>query len=117
MFILLGVLVLIFKRSYAGPFAELFYRHGSNFSVSFAIYFIARLGFHTLPYPRLLSAAGTLLAVELFELTNGFGIMSNVYDPWDYLANALGISLALGIDLLVNRSLKKGGEGSGGGES
>ena len=100
-------MVLLFKRSYTGPCAEIFYRHGSNFSVSFAVYFIAQLGFYSLPYPRLLSAVGALLAVELFELTNGFGVMSNVYDPWDYLANALGIGLALGIDMLINRSLKK----------
>jgi len=117
MFILLGVFVLLFKRSYAGPCAELIYRHGSNFSVSFAVYFIAQLGFNSLPYPRLLSTAGALLAVELFELTNGFGVMSNTYDPWDYLANALGIGIALGIDLLVNRSQKKGSEGSSGEES
>jgi len=109
LFILLGVMVLVFKRQYGGPFAELFYRHGSNFSVSFAVYFIAQLGFYSLPYPRLISAVGALLAVELFELTNGFGVMSNVYDPWDYLANVLGIGLALGIDLLINRSLKKRG--------
>ena len=116
-FVLLGVMVLVFKRQYMGPYGELFYRHGSNFSISFAIYFIAQLGFYSLPYPRLLSAVGALLAVELFELTNGFGVMSNTYDPWDYLANFLGISLALGIDVLINRSLKKGSERSGGRES
>ena len=117
LFILLGVMVLLFKRSYTGPCAEIFYRHGSNFSVSFAVYFIAKLGFYSLPYPRLLSAVGALLAVELFELTNGFGVMSNVYDPWDYLANVLGIGLALGIDVLINQSLKKHGVKPGGGES
>jgi energy-coupling factor transporter transmembrane protein EcfT len=106
-FIFLGVLVLLFKRYYAGPCAELFYRQGANFAVSFAVYFIAQLGFYSLPYPRLVSAAGALLAVELFELTNGFGVMLDFYDPWDYFANALGVGLALGIDLLINRSLKK----------
>ena len=106
-FIFLGVLVLLFKRYYTGPCAELFYRHGSNFAVSFAVYFIAQLGFYSLPYPRLVSAAGALLAVELFELTNGFGVMLDFYDPWDYFANALGVGLALGIDLLINRSRKK----------
>ena len=116
-FILLGVMVLVFKKQYVGPCSELFYRHGSNFSVSFAVYFIAQLGFYSLPYPRLLSAVGALLAVELFELTNGFGVMSNVYDPWDYLANVLGIGLALGIDVLINQSLKKHGVKPGGGES
>ena len=50
-----------------------------------------------------MSAVGALLTVELFELLNGFGVMSNVYDPWDYLANALGIGLAVGIDLLLTK--------------
>jgi len=110
-------MVLVFKRQYMGPYGELFYRHGSNFAISFAVYFIAQLGLYPFPYPRLLSTVGALLAVELFELTNGFGIMSNVYDPWDYFANALGVGLALGIDLLVNRSAKKHGVEPGGGES
>jgi len=48
-----------------------------------------------------------LLVVELFELTNGFGVMLNFYDPWDYFANALGVGFALGIDLLINHSLEK----------
>jgi len=103
-FILLGVFVLLFKRYYTGPFAELINNHGSNFSVSFAIYFIARLGFSNLPHPKLLSIACSLLVVEIFELTNGFGVMSNVYDPWDYLANALGIGSAVLIDLLIKES-------------
>lgn len=100
-FITLGVLVLLFKKYYSGPYAELFYCYGSNFSISFAIYFIARLGLRYLPSPKLLSVAGSLLVVELFELTNGLGVMSNVYDPWDYLANTLGITLAFGIDMLL----------------
>ncbi|RLD98920.1 MAG: hypothetical protein DRJ13_10355 [Bacteroidetes bacterium] len=81
--------------------------HAANFSVSFAVYFIAQMGFDSVPRPKLLSVTGGLLAVELFELTNGFGVMENVYDPWDYLANALGIGLALGIDLLLDQIKSK----------
>ena len=47
-----------------------------------------------------------LLIVESFELTNGFGIMSNVYDPWDYLANAIGIGMAAGMDGASRRILR-----------
>jgi hypothetical protein len=103
-FILLGILVLLFKSAYSGPFAELVYNHGSNFSVSFAVYYIALIGFSRFPYSRIIAAAGALLAVELFELLNGFGIMTNVYDPWDFLANALGIGLAVAIDLLFKKT-------------
>ena len=102
-FILLGILVLVLKQNYTGPFSDLVYNYGSNFSVSFAIYFIGLLGFNSYSHPRLFAAGGALLAVQLFELTNGFGVMENVYDPWDYLANALGIALALGIDLIINQ--------------
>jgi hypothetical protein len=106
-FIALGIIVLLFKRHYNGPFAELVINQGSNFSVSFAIYFIGLIAFSSFPRSRLMAAVGALLAVESFELLNGFGVMTNVYDPWDLLANALGIGLALGIDLISDLFEKK----------
>lgn len=102
-FILIGVLVLVFKRHYSGPLDEIVLSYASNISVSFAVYFIVLLALDKLPQARLLAVIGSLLAVELFELTNGFGFMGNVYDPQDYLANALGITLALVVDLLLDR--------------
>lgn len=44
-----------------------------------------------------------LFMVESFELTNGFGIMTDVYDPFDYLANALGVALAYFVDVVSAR--------------
>jgi hypothetical protein len=102
-FILFGVLVLIFKRYYSGPLEEHVYAYGSNISVSFAIYFIFLIGLEFLPQTRLLAVSGSLIIVELFELTSGFGFLSNTYDPMDYIANALGISLAIVADLLLDR--------------
>jgi hypothetical protein len=110
LFIALGIFILLYKRHYYGLFADLAYNQGSNFSVSFAIYLIGLLGFSSFSHPRLLAAIGALLAVELFELLNGFGVMANVYDPWDVLANALGIGLALGIALLTDQLEKKSKE-------
>jgi hypothetical protein len=101
--VLAGILVLVLKRHYNGPLEELVYAYGSNISVSFAIYFIILLGSDYLPRTRLLAVVGSFLSVELFELTNGFGFMTNYYDPMDYLANALGITLALVVDLLLDR--------------
>jgi hypothetical protein len=40
----------------------------------------------------------TLAVVESFEAFDGFGIMSNTYDPIDFLVNAVGIAIALLID-------------------
>ena len=36
--------------------------------------------------------------VELFEAFDGFGVMTNTYDPFDFVANALGVGLALVVD-------------------
>ena len=44
----------------------------------------------------------TLLVAELFEATDGFfGIMTNVYDPLDYLVNAFGVALAVTFDVFA----------------
>lgn len=52
-----------------------------------------------------------LLVVESFELTDGFGIMMNVYDPFDHLANALGVLLAFCVDMVSTRILPTGSGG------
>jgi hypothetical protein len=40
---------------------------------------------------------------EAFELTTGFAVMSHVCDPVDLLANAVGVGVALMLDLLQRR--------------
>ena len=100
LFVVLGVAALVLKRSYAGPFAEGVHSWGGNLGVSFALYFLAAIPASRLRLGKLASAAIALLTVEAFEATNGFGVMTNVYDPLDFLANAAGVGLALAIDTL-----------------
>ena len=57
--------------------------------------------------PRLIAASLTLLAVEIFEATNGFGVMENVYDPADFVANAAGVGLAVIVDIATGRVLQR----------
>ena len=99
-FIMLGVAVLLFKRYYAGPFAEVIDAYAANVAVSFAVYFNAALLPVNFRYKRLWLAGLALAAVELFEVSNGFGIMSNVYDSMDLVANGVGVLLALVVDSL-----------------
>lgn len=103
---LLGAVALVLKSAYRGPLRETVYAHGGNVFVSFALYFVAVNATAKLPYGRLLAASGTLLAVEAFEATDGFGIMANTYDPLDFVANALGVALAVVVDLLSSRWLR-----------
>ncbi len=100
-FVLIGVTALVLKGYYTGPWQDAVHSYGGNVAASFAVYFLAsRLRFHSRA-KRLVTAAIALGGVELFEATNGFGVMTNVYDPVDFAANAVGIGLALAIDTLT----------------
>lgn len=97
-FVFLGVTGLLLNRHYSGPYQKMVACYGGNICASFAVYFlIANLSFQI--KGRRLWTAGTALAiVELFEVTNGFGIMTNTFDQTDLIANAVGVALALLVD-------------------
>jgi len=101
--VLLGAAAFVLKPAYHGPLAQVFHEYGGNFVVSFAVYFLAANAAFLFGLGRLAAAACALLIVEPFEVTNGFGVMSNVYDPVDLLANAAGVTVALAVDLATRR--------------
>ena len=101
-FILLGVTGLVLKSQYSGPFSDVVLRYGGNLSASFAVYFNVRLLAALGRLNRVASAIIALLIVELFEATNGFGVMTNIYDPFDFVANALGVALAVAVDVFAS---------------
>jgi hypothetical protein len=94
----LGAVLLVLKDRYSGPGFSLVHAYAGNFVASFAVYFIVSLAVHPFKRPRLVAALASLLAVSAFEITHGYGFMSNVYDPVDLLANATGIALAVIVD-------------------
>ena len=49
-----------------------------------------------------MTAGLALTVVELFEASNGFGVMTNQYDQADFAANAVGIALALAVDRVTS---------------
>ena len=102
---LLGAAILVLVPASDGPFGEVIGAHGGNVAVSFALYFAALNATARYRRPRLLAATVTLLAVELFEATDGFGIMSNTFDPLDFVANAAGVGLAVGVDVVTTQLL------------
>ena len=100
-FILLGATALVLKSQYTGPFSEVVFCYLGNLSASFAVYFLVRIAI----VGRLNRAASSIIAlltVELFEATNGFGVMTNIYDPLDYVANALAVVLAVTVDIFTS---------------
>ena len=105
-----GTVCLLLKRWFAKYLGDLAFSYVGNLSASFAVYFLVSMA--TVPkLTRVMAAMLALLVVESFEFTNGFGIMTNVYDPFDYLANAIGIGLAICVDAGLSRVLRvKGGD-------
>jgi hypothetical protein len=106
-FILLSVLLLLIKPLYNGPFPDILKSYLGNFSISFAVYFIISFYAKHWKMNKLLTALIALLIVELFEVLDGFGVMTNVYDEMDLLANLLGILFALAIDLMIKNVFTK----------
>jgi len=102
-FAMIGAAALVLKSSYAGPFDEIVNAYGGNFAASFALYFAAVSATQGFRRPRLGAALSALLAVTAFEVSDGFGFMTNVYDPVDLLANAAGVGFAIVVDLLSAR--------------
>jgi hypothetical protein len=96
---LLGAAAFVLKRSYAGVGKRVIHAYAGNLLVSFALYFAVLSAMLRYRHPRLLAAAITFSVVTAFELTNGFGVMANVYDPFDIAANAAGIGFAVLVDL------------------
>ncbi|HOW43691.1 MAG TPA: hypothetical protein PK919_00830 [Candidatus Aminicenantes bacterium] len=101
LFVLVAIVIFLMKAHYHGPLSGVFHDYGGNFTASFAVYFVVAIALIGRMYWRLITAITALLVVESFELTDGFGIMSNVFDPLDLLANAAGIGLALAVDWLI----------------
>lgn len=96
--VLVGAAALVLKHDYSGSFPEIVHSYGGNVAASFAVYFIVALSPLAARSGKLLVAVLALTVVGAFEVTDGFGVMSNVYDPVDLAADAVGVGLALATD-------------------
>lgn len=104
----LGVAGLVLKPWYRGPGADAVHSWLGNVSASFAVYFVATIAGRRLGRGRVFAAAAALATVEAFEVFDGFGFMSNTYDPWDLAANAVGIALAFLADAAAGLTARRG---------
>jgi len=102
-FVLLGVGGLVLKGQYSGPADALVHNYGGNIAASFAVYFLAKRVTARSNLPRTAAAALAFTVVQLFEVLDGFGLMTNVYDRLDLAANTAGIILAITLDAVVER--------------
>ena len=84
---------------------DLAFSYAGNLSALFTVYLLVSMATVS-NLTRVMTAMPALLVVESFEFMNGFGIMTNVYYHFDYLANAIGIELATGVDAGISRVLR-----------
>jgi len=105
LFVAIAIALFLMKRQYVGPFQELVHSYAGNVTVSFALYLVFLRMCMMLPrFGRLIAAASVLVCVESFELLDGYGFMSNTYDGYDLLANAIGVGLALSLDVVLSKN-------------
>jgi hypothetical protein len=100
-FVLAGVAGLLVRDRYAGPLQDAVRSYGGNVAASFAMYFLATRLRRPEGWARVMAAGAALATVESFEAFDGFGVMSNTFDRWDFVANAAGVALAYGVDVLT----------------
>lgn len=96
--------MLLLKQIYNGPGKEIVQSYSGNLSISFAVYFLFSVSSDHWKENKFITAIISLTIVELFEITNGFGIMTNTYDTIDLFANLLGLILALILDQLLTKN-------------
>jgi hypothetical protein len=111
--VLIGVCGLLATHHYTGPFEALVHSYLGNVTVSFAVFFLACLPPALERRSSWVAAALALVAVEGFEATDGFGLMTNTYDRWDLLANLAGVALAWGLDTCLFRRSDEAGPSGG----
>lgn len=85
-FIILGVVMLVFKSRYSGPIEEIIHSFAGNFFVSAAVYFLARIGLSQVGQGIFSAAMAAILATELFEITDGFASCPTPSTPWIFLS-------------------------------
>lgn len=105
--VLVGVTALLIKSWFRDSIGSLAHAYLGNVAASFAVFFVVAIAAAPKLH-RIWVAAIALAIVEAFELTDGFGVMTNVYDPFDYLANALGVALACCVDFISARTMQAG---------
>jgi len=106
LFILLGVTGLLGVQFYRGPFEILIHSHGANLTFSFGAYFLLKFLKLPLNDQKVITGAYTFLGVSAQEVAQGVGRYPGIFDPLDFLANALGICLGILVDSLISRKLE-----------
>lgn len=101
--IAIGVAGLLFCGQYAGPGAGFLHSHGANVTFSFGAYFILSLCRLPLIERKPINAAYTFLGVSVQEVAQGLELYPGIFDPLDFLANAVGVCCAWVADVWVLR--------------
>ncbi len=105
-FVLVGVSGLLVKPHYRGAAATLVHSYLGNVSASFAVFFLVAAPPAMSRRPSWVAALVALLVVQGFELTDGFGVMTNTWDAWDLVANVVGVALGWTVDWCWRRGAR-----------
>ncbi|HLC91357.1 MAG TPA: hypothetical protein VJI15_06340 [Candidatus Nanoarchaeia archaeon] len=87
------------------PYRELMNGYGHDVALPFGLYFINKLMNHPFAKNPYVNAGTIFLAASALEIGQKFdlpiGSYAGTYDPWDFVAYAVGTGLAIGMDKLT----------------
>lgn len=112
MALFVGLLHFVVGPEYSGPFRYFVRGYLIDILLPLSMYLLLSLPEHPRELPRALRAALVLAvggAVELLQL-RGVPIFGRTFDPLDLAAYALGVLLAVVLEVTVLSRLERGGE-------
>lgn len=103
----ISVVAILFVSFYSGTFSHFVQSYGANASFGFGMYFLLQFfkipGIERMPT----NAVYALVFTGAQEIAQFVGLNPGVFDPWDFLGNAIGIGAAMLVDTLIQPKPKK----------
>ena len=102
-YISLGPIVGWTHATYSGPLEDLVRSYASDIAIPLAMYYSMRMTSSLVRKHPLLNAAYLFTGCAVIETMQALHWERGTFDPWDYLAYAAGLGLALVVDKLTLR--------------
>ena len=98
----------IASKAYSGPFKDIIQGQGWDFAAAMGLYHVLSIP-ESLLFPiknKIVKAASVFGMLSVLEIGQYFGIYPGTFDPKDFIAYAVGVLVALGIDKIIDSQLK-----------
>lgn len=94
------------SKTYDGQYEHLMHGYGNDISLTFGVYFCSRLVGDIWRKNKWMNIAFGMGGCSAFEVAQYLGAYPGTFDPKDFLAYAVGSGAALGVDTILERTVR-----------